>query len=62
MFSVGILTSVHFYLQLLQKYIPYNTYPRSMHIPDLCFVLYHLTLTVALFINASFGKLKHMLR
>ena len=32
----------------------YNTYPRSMHIPDLCFELYHLTSAVAVFIDASF--------
>ena len=32
---------------------------RSMNIPDLCFVLYHLTLVVAVFIDASIfhGKL-----
>ena len=31
----------------------HNTSPESMHIPDLCFVLYHLTLEVAVFIFNS---------
>ena len=29
---------------------PYNTSPGNMHIPSLCFVVYHLTLAVAVFI------------
>ena len=32
----------------------YNTYPRGMHISDLYFKLYHLTLAVAVIIDASF--------
>ena len=41
-------------------HIPYNTFPVSMHIPDLCFALYHLTMAVAVFIFHD--KLsKHML-
>ena len=38
------------HLQLLYQYILYNTSPGSMHIPDLCFALFDLTLAVAVFV------------
>ena len=49
--------NIHFHLQLLYQYITYNTSVGSMDIPDLCFVLYHWALTLAVAVFIFHGKL-----